>query len=68
VAFSSDGALVAADYFGADICWWRGASRLATVTDDRQWISALALSPDGRTLAVGGGFAGYQSLVLWKVS
>jgi WD40 repeat protein len=68
VAFSPDGALVAADYFGSDICWWHGTSLFATVTDDSQWISALALSPDGRTLAVGGGYQGDQSLVLWKVS
>jgi WD40 repeat protein len=68
VAFSPDGTLVAADYFGGDICWWRGASLLGTVTDDSQWISALALSPDGRTLAVGGNYEGNQSLVLWKVS
>jgi WD40 repeat protein len=68
VAFGPDGTLVAADYFGGDICWWRGASRLATVADGSQWISALALSPDGRTLAVGGGYQGDHSLVLWKVS
>jgi WD40 repeat protein len=68
VAFSPDGTLVAADYFGSDICWWQGASLLATVTDDSQWISALALSPDGQTLAVGGNYQGNHSLVLWKVS
>jgi WD40 repeat protein len=68
VAFSPDGTLVAADYFGADICWWHGASLFATVTDNSEWISALALSPDGRTLAVGGNYEGNQSLVLWKVS
>jgi len=68
VAFSPDGTLVAADYFGGDICWWHGASLFATVTDDSQSISALALSPDGRTVAVGGGYEGNQSLVLWRVS
>jgi WD40 repeat protein len=68
VAFSPDGTLVTADYFGSDICWWRGASQLATVTDGSQAISALALSPDGRTLAAGSDFQGYPSLVLWKVS
>jgi WD40 repeat protein len=68
VAFGPDGTLVAADYFGSDICWWHGSSTFATVTDNSQWISALGLSPDGRTLAVGGNYEGNQSLVLWKVS
>jgi WD40 repeat protein len=68
VAFSPEGTLVAADQVGGDICWWHGASLFGTVTDDSQTISALALSPDGRTLAVGGGYDENQSLVLWKVS
>ncbi|MEZ4863072.1 MAG: BTAD domain-containing putative transcriptional regulator [Caldilineaceae bacterium] len=67
VAFSPNGAVVAAGGASGDVHLWRAqdGQLLAVCSGHGRWIWAVAFSPDGRTLA--GGAAG-GAITLWDVA
>ena len=68
VVFSSDGRVLASGEADGTVILWnmndpKAPARLATINEHNAVVSTLALSPDGRTLAIGG-----NGVRLWDIS
>jgi WD40 repeat protein len=67
VAFSPDGAIVAASCVARQVCLWSSedGQLLRTLTGHPDYITSVAFSPDGQLLAAGGT---HRDIIVWRIN